>query len=349
MRLYRYSSGLVIDENFNSLGPDWSSTDPANTTIENGSLKLLHSTIRDVTVLRDVPADANAFEATVNYTPTVEGDQGGLTLFNAANRKVELLEMADAALTPLDNIKVVRNGDAYDFYMERGGVFEFIDTVKYNFLKIGFVLKKGNSSGYVPFYADRFIATKNDCLQVKNLLSGHSIELTSGTVVLSALAGTSGTVELALPHLIMNGTLRLYDDQGVLIGEQTADFVGGDVYYYGTFLEIRKNGVSLSESDPNELGRIQGGVLEAKLELYNPTASPVTNIVMKVEQYLGQFGSEWADIAPDNAGVPGTYADILNIPTIDGVQTVPFWVRIQQNTAITNIDSVFFSIHLEHD
>ncbi|MGM7634151.1 hypothetical protein [Bacillus sp. Hm123] len=348
MRIYQYSSGLILDEQFNSLSPEWSSTDPANTTIENGSLKMTHSFLRDVSILRDIPAEAGAFEAVVNYTPTVINDRAGLLLFNSSIETAELLESEDANLANLENIKIIKNENAFDLYMKRNESFEFIDSAAYPFSKIGFIVKQGSGSDFVPFIIDRFIITKSDKLEVKNLYEGYKAELTIGPTILTGIADTTGKVIFTLPHLITDGILRIYDERSILIGEKTAKFTGGDVYYYGSFLELRKDGVPLSEVDPNDIGNIGSGILEEKLELYNPTSFVVTNVQIQVKQYLSEFGYEWADIAADESGVPGIYSDILSIQELQGQASVPFWIKIEQGGQ-TDQQEIFFSIEIKHD
>ncbi|WP_338749764.1 hypothetical protein [Bacillus sp. FJAT-52991] len=348
MRVYRYSSGLIFDEQFYSLGPEWNSTDPANTTIENGSLKLTHSFLRDVSILRDIPDEAGAFEAVVNYTPTVINDHAGLLLFNSSIETAELLESEDANLANLENIKIIKNENAFDLYMKRNESFEFIDAASYPFSKIGFIVKQGNGSGFVPLLVDRFIATKNDKLKIRNLYTGYRVELQLESNIFVATVGNAGIVEFTLPHLITGGILRIFDEFNHLIGEKTTEFVGGDIYYYGSFLELRKDGVPLSEVDPNDIGNIGSGILEEKLELYNPTSFVVTNVQIQVKQYLSEFGYEWADIAADESGVSGIYSDILSIQELQGQTSVPFWVKIEQGGQ-TDQQEIFFSIEIEHD
>ncbi|RJS60104.1 hypothetical protein [Bacillus sp. PK3_68] len=348
MRIHKYSGGLVFDEKFDAIGPEWSTSDPANIKIENNALKLTHSSLRDVFILRDIPASAGAFEADITYNPTAINDRGGLLLFNATNETAELLESEDAALSALENIKVIRNNDTFNFYMQRNGLFELIDSVSYPFSKIGFVLKQGDAAEFVPLYVERFIATKSNCLQVKNLMSGYKVELISGMDIITGMSDVSGVVELTLPHLIMTGTLRIYDETNKLIDEKTADFAGGDIYYCGTFLEIRKEGTPLNEANPNGLGRMENGVLEVKLDVYNPTSIIANNIQLAVQQYSGQFGYEWADIAADIEGVPGIYQDTLHIPSIEGNSMVSFWIKVEKVDTSIDSDSVSFAISMEH-
>ncbi|UAT29926.1 hypothetical protein K7T73_15365 [Bacillus badius] len=347
MRIYQYSSGLILDEQFNSLGPEWSSTDPANTTIENGSLQLTHSFLRDVSFLREIPAGAGAFEAVVNYTPTAVNDRAGLILFKSSIETAELLESEDANQSKLENIKVIKNDDVFDLYMKRNGSFEFIDSATYSFSKIGFVVKQGSGSGFVPFRVDQFIITKNDRLEVVNLYEGFKVELTIDSTLLRATADITGKVTFALPHLITSGTLKIYDQQSNLIGEITTEFVGGDVYYYGSFLELRKDGVSLSDLNPNDIGNIATGKLEEKLEVYNPTATELDDVKIQVKQYSGDNGYQWIDVAPDIYGTPGSYSDMLTIENLPGQTSSFFWIKVEKQEEIMD-EEIFFSIEIDH-
>ncbi len=350
VRLYRYESGLIFDDHFDTLESYWDISNAAYTSIESSALKLSHDFLRDTIVLMDMPHYDCVFEAFITYTPTADGDKGGLIVYKSSNENVELLEVADDTLPPLSNVKVVKKGDEYDFYMNRNGAWEYIDSAVYSFKKIGFVLKKGNGSGYFPLLVDRFLSTRNDKLTIDNLLPGYQavLVLSTGSFAKTVSSGSS-MVEFELPHLVVEGTLQIYNELNELIVEETDTFYGGDIYHYGSYLEIRQNGFPLSDVSLNEMGRFINNELEVKLELHNPANTTATNVLLQVQQYLSEFGYQWADIAADSGDVPDVYGDQLLIPSIGPGETIPFWVKLTKDDSVRDINSVYFSIYIEHD
>lgn len=346
MILIKESSGVIFDEQFKT-NSDWQLTNPNATTIGSGSLTIDHLLSSDVMVLKNIPSDANAFEVSIDYTPLLENDSGGLILYNNEDEFSELLESEDATQAHLENIKVIREGNNFDFYMQRNNIFEYINSVDYPFRKIGFIAKQGQST-FKPLIINRFVATKNNRLQVKNLPGGFSVAFEYGDEVISAVVDIFGSATIELPHLVVAGTLKLLDGKLIVV-EQTTEFFGGDIYYYGSSLLIQRNGVSLDEINPNEIGSVNSTALELQLELYNQSTSAIDNIQLTIQKYSMLFGYEWADIAEDISGSHGTYSDVLNIDRINAQQIIPFWIRVEKTGIATSAEKVFFEIKINHD
>lgn len=339
------SSGLVFDEAFNI--NTWDLSNSSNVSVKDGALFLLHGS-SDTVALRDIPAEANFFEAIVDYTPTLSGDAGGLVLRKNTDEYVEMLEVKDLMQADLENIKVIRNGAQYDLYMYRNENFEFIDSVVADFLKFGFVAKAGDSS-YEVFKVNRFMAAKNNEIRITGLQEGLVVQLVTDKQTLSTTADVTGTAMIKLEHVEITGTLQYLDRDGNIVYSLTNKFIGGDEYYIGSQLVIRQASKNLSTSSINNVGSIQSEKLELQLEVYNPTTLTIQNIRLAIRQYIQDEGYTWTRISIDNNGLPGEYADLLTINSIDGGASQLFWIKLEKPESSTSTENLYFNIDLMHD
>lgn len=344
--LIKKSSGLVFDEVFNL--QTWDITNPIKTSSKGGILSLSHDTTKDTIVLRDIPNDVTVFEAIVEYTPTVSRDAGGLILYKNKEEYIELLEVKDFAQNNLENIKVIRNGNQYDLYMYRNGAFEFIDSIEFEFLKIGFVAKQGDVN-FEQFTVNRFIAASSSDLKIAGLQADTSIKLVTAGGTYNATPNLEGIAFIELPHIEMMGTLFYLNSNGDVIDELTDTFITGDEYYVGSQLIVCKTGVELSTWHPNNIGTIQNDKLEMQLELYNPTTIQIRNAKLKIEQYSTDLGYTWTEIALDDNSSPTTYKDELVIRTIASKAIIKFWVKLVNPIPFTKKESFMFYIDITHD
>lgn len=347
MQLTKSESGVIYDDRFTTQNPEWGLLNAGSISFSNNKMTLNHSE-QDTYAVMTIPADAYAFEAFVNYTPTEIGDKAGLALYNTSTQNYKLLEVADAGLSDLENIKVIRTSpNNYDLYMLRDGIFEYIDSVAKDIEKIGFVMKAGDEVGFVPLEIERFVITKSEKLRIEEVIPGYRITLDNGAEVLEETADNFGVAEFALKHLISTYLVSIYNADNELVNTQTVELAGGDVFYLASLLTICESGVDLSTNTLNHMGSQQNGFLEKKYELHNPTTALVTNVVLNVIQYLSDFGYQLVDIALDDNGAASAYADTLTVPSINGGQTIDFWIKLD-NTAAAQ-PTARFTIDLTHD
>lgn len=347
MQLTKSESGVIYDDRFNTQNPEWGLLNAGSISFSDNKMTLNHSE-QDTYAVMTIPQEAYAFEAFVNYTPTEEGDEAGLVLYNTSTQNYKLLEVADAELSDLENIKVIRTSpNNYDLYMLRDGVFEYIDSVAKDIEKIGFVMKAGDGADFVPLEVERFVITKSEKLRIEEVIPGYRITLDNGAEVLEMMADNFGVVEFTLKHLSGAYLVSIYNADDELVNTQTIELAGGDVFYLASLLTIRESGVDLATETLNYMGSQQNGFLEKKYELHNPTTALITNVVLNVIQYLSDFGHELVDIALDDSGAASVYADSLVIPSINSGETIEFWIKLDNTTAVQ--PTARFTIDLTHD
>lgn len=348
-RLYKMTSGVLIDDKFDVISTDYLVNDAAHVGITQDGLRLTHSAVRDVRVLRDIPLDTGAVEVFVDYTPVLQHDQAGFLLFDNASQTAQLLEYQDDnGLDPLENIKVTKNGDVFDFFMKHN-TFLHVDSVEYPFKKMGFIAKKGQSD-FEPFIVNRFICTTSTDFTVRNLEEGFSVALESmdGLQRHEAVSDESGAVVFVFEHLVLDGTLVIYEENGVELERITTEFFAGDVYNFGSYLVIRKDGTELSKLTPTELGRIAREPIDVLLEVYNPTTTTALALELRVNKKDTLFGYEWADVAWDESGVPSAFGDVITVDALGSDESKFFWLKLERTSATTNESVFHFYIDLHH-
>lgn len=348
-RLYRAKSGVVFDDTFSNvqIGAEYLINDTAHVGITLDGLRLTHSNIRDIRVLRDIPDEAGAVEVFTTYTPVLEHDKAGFILFDTADTTAQLLEYKDDRLSDLTNIKVVRNGNVFDLFMKHDA-FLHVDSVEHPFNKFGFITKRGQTD-YEPMLIHRFLCTTSPNFIVRNLDEGFSVELATTDQVFSGIAGIDGRVSIPFDHLVQTGTLSIKDANGLVLSEISADFFAGDEWCFGSYLVLRKDGINLDTLTPTELGRISNNALEIQLELYNPSTATALDIELAVAKYNSLFGNEWADVAYDENGSAGGYSDALYYEELLPSGSKYFWVKLERTAAVTSQSVMNFCIELKHE
>lgn len=354
MSLYLRESGLIRNDTFGvGLPAAYVATPVSRVATDAGRLRLDHDTNEDTLVLATLPG-ACAIEIKADYTPTIENDQGGLVLYQNADNKVEFLERTDTNVgTNIARWRAVSgDGKTWDLFADSGSGFQFTDMVS-EFIpnKVGAVLKKGTASGYVKLFLERLTITKSAILTVGNLANGFTVELldASNAVVATAQVVSSKAL-VPMPSLHVNGSLQVKNG-GTTVDTISGEFYGGDRYDSGSSLKIVKDNVTLEElsrTDLSDVGTMTNGQLLKKLYIHNPTAAPVSSISVLIEQWNAKFGYQWADVAKDVSGVPGTWGDVITYTSVPANSSTAFWLRVEQQPGYTEIDPLELSIGLQH-
>ena len=346
MSIHRVQTGLIFDDNFETLDSRWiiSPTDSYTYSDSDKQLVLKHnSTDRSTNALFSLPQNEDELLLQVhsNYTPKYLGDEGGLVIWKNALEKVEFLESEDSIHENTYNIwRTVKKQNLWTFFAVRGNAWELFDsTICIDPAMAGVVLKGIPRDGYTPLIIERVILCKGTNISVGNLNSFYKVELINyeRNVVTTQIVpdGYSG-IEIELPTIPFKGKIRVYDKsetgEYVLIDEQKeyAEMYGGDLFLRGTNLKVKWKGQELSETKATHLGALKSDIIEQKLTVLNDTSGNVAeNIEIQIAVYKKEFGWEWCDLATDNNGTPNQYKDTtIRIGTLHEGESKDFWVRI---------------------
>lgn len=348
MKLWRTKLGYINKDDMKVQG-DWLVTHPEYVVFGEGGLTINRGLQEGkVKVVKDMAAGANAFIADVKYTPVLQGDMGGLCLYTADNETVELLEMEDTELANLEEIKVLKNGDTFDFFMKREGEFIYISSAKHNFDKIGFLVKAGNAD-YEPLIVNELLETTGDSVKVLNLPQGYSVELDNVKIT----AENEGDEPIfKLDDLLLTGTMYIYDELDNIVTSMDNTFYGGDVITLGTYLQLKLSDDVLIEGPEGctTVGRLTGDELVTKLELHNPSQLTANDIIIKVKSNYGSTNAEsWSDIAAEVNGEPGEYKKELELTELKSEESYYFYLRNKRNEGSVDNNKLCVNIEITHD
>jgi hypothetical protein len=354
MTLYEVSSGLIFIDDFTSLDSRWIASPVGSYSLTDrpGFFRMKHHLTQDTLLLASIPENVIAFEVHADYTPTVDGDQGGVVIWNTSEEKIEFLEKIDAERTTSQkNWMVLKDGTDLRFFSDEGNGYDFVDSDVMEATRFGVVLKRGTSTSFTDLDVDKVIVTRGNLLTVTNLVQGQKVQLLDslGNVIVETPVIEGSAIQLRLPKLQIEGTLQILDSSDVLIDDIGGTFYGGDVYSIGTDIEIRKGTTELSKTEQTDLGDMIAGVLETQLNVYNPSIVSALNVNLAIAQYSSKFGWEWADIAPDVGGVAGAYGEMITIPELLPGQSIDFWIKVTKGTGYTGLEPLQFNIHLTQD
>lgn len=354
--LYAVSSGLLFNDEFNTLDSRWQMTNSTYFSLSDnkGKMTIKHHASRDMMLLTNRPEGKFALEVVADYTPEVESDSGGLVLWQDATEMVEFLESSQPDYDKSQSrwLAVV---DDYDtrLYSDEGEGFTMNDTTQFSGMsKIGVTLKSSAEPGIKNMLVERIIATRGIQLAVQDLFVGEGVYLydASGELITSTVLYEGSQAIIALPSLSVEGTLEIKSSDGVTLDSVSGVFHGGDVYATGAEIQVRMNGTEISRTDLTNLGTMSGGSTLVLLDVYNPLGAEVTGVSIAIQQYMDKFGWTWADIADGSTGSPGDFSDLLVIDAIPAMSGYPFYIRVMKSASdmYNPMEPLKLSIHLSY-
>lgn len=349
--LYKKENGKILLDDFDSINPEWiiSPSDSFSISARKGFLRLIHAADKDVMLLIDKPKGDIAIQVIADYTPDVEGDKGGLIIYQNADNKVEFLE--SHSITSSKEHKewlAASTGEQWDFYSKVDSTFDYTDSDKIEATKIGVVLKKGVADSYKPLDIDRILITRGHKLKLRQLFPNNKVILKDeyGTIIsINQVSKLNTGIDIILPSLEFQGRIEVYDEQNSLIAEKEALFYGGDIYNMGSPIKILMDSKELNDTNPTDLGYMVEGKRILKMIVQNENSVAVRNLKISIEQYMEKVGYTWADISLDNS----IWADQIAIDTLDANSYKEFWVLVTKDLNYIGFEPILFNIKLQHD
>ncbi len=349
--LYKKQSGNIFADDFDSINPEWiiSPSNSFSISARKGFIRLIHAADKDVMLLIDKPKGDIAIQVIADYIPDVEGDKGGLIIYQNADNKVEFLE--SHSITSSKEHKewlAASTGEQWDFYSKVDSTLDYADSDKIEATKIGVVLKKGVADSYKPLDIDRILITRGHKLKLRQLFPNNKVILKNeyGTTISTNQVSKLNTgIDINLPSLEFQGRIEIYDEQNILIAEKEALFYGGDIYNMGSPIKILMASKELNDTDPTDLGYMVEGKRVIKMIVQNENSVPVQNLQISIEQYMEKVGYTWADISLDKSN----WADQIAINTLGANSYKEFWVLVTKDLNYIGFEPIVFNIKLQHD
>ncbi|MDA1763503.1 hypothetical protein PDK32_25040 [Bacillus cereus] len=355
LKPYQIRSGLIFKDDFDTLDSRWIASPVGSYSLidRKGNFRMLHNVSRDTLLLADLPNEKEfAFEVSADYTPTHEDDKGGIIVWKNGEENIEFLETEDGTRETTElKWMACKDNEDWTFFSDYGEGFNFYDSDRMNCSKFGVVLKKGSNSKFVNLDIDSIIATRGRKLTIANIAPNISVEMEDefGRIIFNGNTGYNTGIQITLPSLEFTGKVILTNVEGKELGVIKTTFYGGDVYGFGSNLEIKFSGEELSTLAQTRLPDMISGKSEIMLELVNPSVARANNVNLSIAQYEDKFGWSWADLALDSNGKPGQYQDSINIPYVNPENTIKFWLKVTKGTDYVGLAPLQFQIHLEHE
>ncbi|EJS45908.1 hypothetical protein ICE_05318 [Bacillus cereus BAG1X1-2] len=355
LKPYQIRSGLIFKDDFDTFDSRWIASPVGSYSLidRKGYFRMLHNVSRDTLLLADLPNEKEfAFEVSADYTPTHEDDKGGIIVWKNGEENIEFLETEDGTRETTElKWMACKDNEDWTFFSDYGEGFNFYDSDRMNCSKFGVVLKKGSNSKFVNLDIDSIIATRGRKLTIANIAPNISVEMEDefGRIIFNGNTGYNTGIQITLPSLEFAGKVILKNVEGKELGVIKNTFYGGDVYGFGSNLEIKISGEELSTLAQTRLPDMISGKSEIMLELVNPSVARANNVNLSIAQYEDKFGWSWADLALDSNGKPGQYQDSINIPYVNPENTIKFWLKVTKGTDYVGLAPLQFQIHLEHE
>ncbi|WP_242480965.1 hypothetical protein [Bacillus cereus group sp. N11] len=355
LKPYQIRSGLIFKDDFDTFDSRWIASPVGSYSLidRKGYFRMLHNVSRDTLLLADLPNEKEfAFEVSADYTPTHEDDKGGIIVWKNGEENIEFLETEDGTRETTElKWMACKDNEDWTFFSDYGEGFNFYDSDRMNCSKFGVVLKKGSNSKFVNLDIDSIIATKGRKLTIANIAPNISVQMENefGGIIFNGNTGYNTGIQITLPSLEFTGKVILTNVEGKELGVIKTTFYGGDVYGFGSNLEIKFSGEELSTLAQTRLPDMISGKSEIMLELVNPSVARANNVNLSIAQYEDKFGWSWADLALDSNGKPGQYQDSINIPYVNPEKTIKFWLKVTKGTDYVGLAPLQFQIHLEHE
>jgi hypothetical protein len=341
----RIANGLVFQDKFDTdeLDARWqvSPSDDSrySLTEKPGYLRLKHGD-PDLFILMNSPRYDFVMEVDTLYVPTRASDQGGVVAFRDKDTRIELLEYYDPATgttIAYDKLRLIRKADLFEGYgsNDNGKTWDLIGVSYMSAPKVGMVLHGIQEAQSDDLDIDEVRMYRDTTVQVGNLIPGQIVKLVTetGTVIGTETCKENSDhirIDCTNVSFPLKGNVQVFDTSGFLLDESGLidDLWGGDVFWYGVKLDLEIDGIQLRQDREYQLGNMENGLIERRLFVVNNNDIPIYNVRISVMALSEYYGWEWADIASDLFGEPGTYQDTILVGTIQPGDRIPIWCKI---------------------
>ena len=354
----RLATGKILSEHFlyPQLDEVWSVHGDAsqyNLTEKTGVLKLFHGP-RDISILTEEPEDSYVIDIQNTYTPTQDGDVGGILVYKDKEEFLEFLEYFDSEKNSsfiYKFMRIVRLGKLYSAYGRNVDTseWEFIGSVSLNGQGVvGVTLKGDNLPDYTEFHVNEIQIYKSQTIQFININPGQKVRMYNedGRLLSSQICkpGYSGVVLNFTEKPPYNVYFELCSEDGKVI--HTTDIFsayGGDVYYYGAKLQVFVNDERLNNDEPYFLGHYEDNVIYFDIKLVNPYDVTFSNLSLKAMQYKTSNG--YQNVSFSLTG--DTYEKSIEIPDMGPQDEVFVKAKIERDVSLEGVSYEPFKFFLK--
>ena len=298
----------------------------ANLTYKASSVEFINGGI-----FLDLESYTNlVFEVNNSFVPTQDGDVGGVKIQRGSKVK-ELYEYytVEDYIGEVPYVKVIKVDSKFVGYGSNDGL-EWFDRggVKLPCAESISVSAFGQSL----YELDSIKAYKDTRVVIDHILPDWKVEVYKAGELVTQVIAESDTVKVELPYYPFTGTMKVFDDNDVLVAEHIVeDMWGGDVYTCTANVTIyNKDDIPITHMEGKDLGKVEGGTILSKFRVQNNENIPI-NITLKIADY-SPFG-EWVHLSNDVDDAPSTYSKEIDL-SIEESGNKYFWVFITRPEVI---------------
>lgn len=361
--LQKLEGGKIFEDLFSSttLNPAWeqSVTDATRFSLSEraGYLRLKHGDT-SYSLMMDMPNRDCVFEIGVDYNPQIQLDTGGIIVFRDVDTNVQLVNYFNpTSPTIYQKMRLVKSGDEYAGYGSKtnGATWELIGTTSLeNMHKLGLTINGKVETNSVPMDVDYVRIYGSTQCSVNNMTPGMKARLyNSGGTLLSTVTCLAGmdtvSFDLTTMSIPFIGKIEVEDLAGTKYPLSNQEIWGGDIFWYGSLIELTHNGVPINVVDETKLGSMVNGRIEAKITMRNPSSEMIPHVIVTPQLYFDYVGGDWVKIAEDVGGIPGDVKDSLSIDFVLPGGIREFWLIITKPYALPyTVASHKFMLNIEN-
>lgn len=323
-------------------------------TERTGYIRLYHGP-QDIMLLTDEP-DNYVLDLRNEYVPISSQVQSGVVVFGEAGKNLEVLEWYDETKEEYivyQFIRIIRQGSIYTVYGRNTEVdrWELIASIPYEGSgKIGLIVKGPSDPVSLPFTVDYVRIYKSQQIQILNVPVGYRVDLCregTGAVISSkrVLDPNNGAVLISNDIPTFRAYFRLYDEDGIGVHtSQVFDMCGGDIYYYGSTLQVLVNGEDMYQDEDYFLGYFQNSRINFVIELINPYFEAFSGVHLSAVQYMDDIGYEMVSFSLSEEG---PFESEIEIGFIPGNTTMIVYGRVTRNLEVDPSDVKPYKFNLQ--
>lgn len=319
-----------------------------------GYLKMYHGE-QDLYILTEEPENY-VLDMRNEYVPLNVLVQSGLVVFRELGSNLEILEFYDEnkpSSSIYEYIRLIKQGRTYTIYGRQTSSddWELIDVTIFDSSgRVGLLCKGPQVSGASIFSVDYVKIYSRQEVKVLNVPQGYRVEIrleeNHAVIASRKVYSPYSGVDITLTDV---PTIRAYftilDENGLLKTTSSVfDMCGGDVYYYGTNLDVYVNGLDMRPDNEYFLGYYQDSSIDFTVSIHNPHAEDFNNIVLSAIQHANDtIGYTLVRFSTDD-GV--TWETTASIAKVSSGQMITFRGRILRDETIQVSDIIPFKFNL---
>ncbi|WP_339251190.1 hypothetical protein [Paenibacillus sp. FSL P2-0136] len=363
-------SGLIYQDKFDATALDGSweliPHDPASYELTGGGLRLKSEAAPLFLFFPQLTAENEfVFDLKNEYTPSISGDRGGLTIFGRDADRLDMEEYCDESEGGTKTypwIRMIRSYYAYSaLWSDTGTLWNFEGAEQFDITapKVGVFL-----TGMVDMLVQEVRIFRSTKVKITGLVEGSQVDLWQGSTIVSSGICRKGLSELDLDvsgislPFTGNFVVRL-PENNVFSSVENLEIWGGDEYHFEPNADLylvddAGEEVPLMENMERFLGYVQSMGQDYKdfriLIRNNMASGTIKNIKINLTWPKGTTADlKLADLYRDINGQPAVKYAVLDYPTIAAGTATPFWLRIYRITdamASSGISDVQFGINM---